>query len=163
MATFDELLDAAVIIKDETAEGANTASRIGGWMEDLVTELQKRSTFYHDEGSNNDVPDTWTTLVETHQTSVPAGWYKVTLSFTAQLDTANKSVYLQVSYDDGATWQPEIVSEPKDKTDRKAFTLVDVVQFDSGVADILVQFRKEDASHVLDISRAMLITEFEYE
>ena len=164
MATYDELIASAQAIKNETAEGANTATRIGGWMEELANELKRTHTFYHDEGVNNDVPDTWTTVVETHQTGAPDGYYKVTLSFVAQFDTANKSIEMQISYDNGTTWQPPIFSEPKDRTDRKAFTLVDIVNFVGGNIDVLVQFKKETGgTYVLDISRAVLLTEFEYE
>ena len=161
---YDELIASAQAIKNETADGANTAIRVGGWMEELALELKRKATFYHDEGSNNDVPDTWTTIVEHQSTGNPSGWYKITLSFTAQLDTANKSIEMQISYDGGTTFQPPLFSEPKDRTDRKAFTLVDVVEFTGGDIHIVVQFKKETGgTYTLDVSRALLITEFEYE
>jgi hypothetical protein len=36
-----QLLTDALVIKNETAQGANTATRVGGWMEEAATYIEE--------------------------------------------------------------------------------------------------------------------------
>jgi hypothetical protein len=113
--------------------------------------------YEYEEYSNVDVPsDSYTEVGSLHRTDVPDGTYEVKLLGTYSYDNTNSSAYLRVSLDNGSSWM-EFRREPKDKTDLEAISFILPVSISSGIADVVVEGKKENAGSVFTIQRLDIV------
>ena len=87
------------------------------------------------------------------------GTYQITISFTFDYDSTNKSAHFQWSFDGGTNWE-EYRIEPKDKTDKKTMTYTfPLDKSTAGIFDVRVQGKCEASSNHLTVDYANIIIE----
>ena len=114
-----------------------------------VDELEAKASFtFVSETDILNISDTYTELANIYVADLAAGDYLLGLSSTYQLDVTNKSVFAQFSLNGGTP--EEFRKEPKDNTDREAFTYIFPYTHAGGEFRLKLDMRKEDANGTLD-------------
>ena len=115
-----------------------------------VLALQELNGFYSITGVDQlNLPETYTIIATLNVPALVAGTYLLGISSTYQLDTAQKSVFARFTLNNGVP--EEFSKEPKDSTDREAFSYgFPYVHAVDGEFNLVLELRKEDATGVLD-------------
>jgi len=132
-------------------EGGSTGAEIVSTINNNTEAITAMTGFYHVTTVDAlDLPESYTNVATLDVALMPAGIYVLNITSTYQLDLVNKSVFAQFSVNAGAP--EEFRKEPKDNTDREAFsyafpyTHTNTVDFHCSL-----DFRKEDANGTLDV------------
>ena len=149
-------------IYDATAQAIQNSGGISTNTQDIATLVSTDNSKTYDHVSTTAIAITATTyedIVTLTTQSRDAGIYQVTISFTFDYDSTNKSAHFQWSFDGGTNWE-EYRIEPKDKTDKKTMTYTfPLDKATAGIFDIRVQGKCEASSNHLNVDYANIIIE----
>ena len=137
-------------------EGGSTGAEIVTQINANTDAIAAMGGFHYTSTVDNlDLPETYTEVAALAITSLRAGVYMLGISSTFHLDLVNKSVFSQFALNGAAP--EEFRKEPKDNTDREAFSY-SFPYIHNGNTDfhLSLAFRKEDANGTLDVLFANL-------
>ena len=137
-------------------EGGSTGAEILADINNNTDTLVAISGFHFVTSVDNlDLSENYTDVAILAIPELPAGVYILNITSTYQLNVTNKSVYAQFALN-GATPE-EFSHEPKDNTDREAFSYAfPYTHATNSDFDLRLAFRKEDANGTLDVLFANL-------
>jgi len=132
-------------------EGGSTGAEIVTQINNNTEVLTAMTGFYFDSSADHlDLPETYTEVASLAITALSTGIYILNITSTFQLDVTNKSVFAQFALNGGTP--EEFSHEPKDNTDREAFSYS--FPYTHATEDdfsLTLAFRKEDANGTLDV------------
>jgi len=96
-----------------------------------------------------DVPETYIHLATLDIPYREVGTYEFKIAMLRKLNLANKSIFFRYRFN-GGIWQ-EIISEPKDRTDKVPADYFYPLEWDGGVVVVDFEIRKEDTNGTLDV------------
>ena len=132
-------------------EGGSTGAQIVATINNNTDAIDAMAGFHYISNAGQlDLPETYTTVASLDVTDLPAGIYILNITSTYQLDLVNKSVFTQFTLNAGTP--EEFRKEPKDNTDRDAFSYA-FPYTHSASTDFhcSLDFRKEDTNGTLDV------------
>jgi len=137
-------------------EGGSTGAEILADINNNTDAIATMTGFHYVTSVDNlNLPETYTDVAILAVTALPAGVYILNITSTFQLDITNKSVFAQFALN-GATPE-EFSHEPKDNTDREAFSYSFPYNHTTNSDfDLRLAFRKEDANGTLNVLFANL-------
>ena len=119
-----------------------------------MAELFSIMTHHGDKNSNIAVQDVYNDLVNiVTPIALPLGSYEFGFSLTMTYDQVNKSEFIRFSIDGGSSWT-EFQTEPSDKLDETPFMYQFFKNDISGITNMIVQARKQDAAGVMHVAFA---------
>ncbi len=123
-----------------------------------VIEAAEKSYDYISEKDQSTTLDTFTELARLYIADRPTGVYEVKLSMTYTYSSTVRGAHAQWSLNGGSTWEA-FRHEVNDVGDANYATYIFPYSHTSGVIDIVLQYRSEQAGDIFDVQFVNIIFE----